>query len=127
MTRTLLTSAAAVALTLGSTAYGGDAGTRTFRGVVTYYLIPAKVMRVNRIVTNPEPGSSYIGDDSILVAMDENMDVRANWTVVDVEYRQYPEPRVIEYELFSEKHRIEVKYQSVQIDIKGNISEYIPQ
>jgi len=106
---------------------GAEPETRNFRGVVTYHLIPAKVMKVNEIVEDPAPGTSYIGDEGILLELEANVDVRANWTVVDIEYYQYEEPKTISYELFGEGHKITVKYHAERIVVFGDISEYIEE
>lgn len=127
MRLSLCAIAATCTLSLGDTALGGEPETRHFRGVVTLHLIPAKVMRINRIIEDPEPGTSYIGDEGILVELDENVEVRANWTVVDVEYREYPQPREIAYELFGEEHRLTVRYRAVNVELDGDISQHIPQ
>lgn len=105
--------------------YGAEPEILKFRGVVTYHLLPAKVMRVNEIVEDPKPGTSYIGDKGILVELDRNIDVRANWTVVDIEYYRYVEPKTITYELFGEVHKITVNYHAESVNIAGDISEYI--
>jgi hypothetical protein len=96
-----------------------------FSGVVTLHLIPAKVMKINEIVENPEPGTSYIGKQGILVEVEENPTVLANWTVVDIRYFRYPEPKTIEYEILSEKHELSVNYHAVNIEITGDLSSYM--
>jgi len=105
--------------------YGAEPETRSFRGVVTYHLIPAKVVKVNEIVEDPEPGTSYIGEEGILVDLEADVDVRANWTVVDIEYYRYEEPKTIKYELFGEEHELTVNYHAERIVVDGDISEYI--
>lgn len=121
----LVLFAAAAALLAIGVGYGAELETNNFRGVVTYYLIPAKVMRVNEIVEDPEPGTSYIGDEGILVELDSDIDVRANWSVVEVEYYEYEKPKVIQYELFEEQHEVTVNHHAVRVSIDGDISEYI--
>lgn len=119
-------AAAATLLVIG-VSYGAEPEANNFRGVVTYHLVPAKVMRVNEIVKNPEPGTSYIGDEGILVKLDRDMDVRANSTVVEVEYYEYDEPKTVQYELLGEEHEITVNYHAVRVVVDGDISEYIQE
>jgi hypothetical protein len=76
---------------------------------------------------NPEPGTSYIGDEGILVEINENVKMMANWTVVRIRYHQYPEPKVISYEILSEEIEITVKYRAVDLNVAGDISTYIKQ
>lgn len=123
----LVLLAAAAALLVVNVSYGEEPGESSFRGVVTYYLIPAKVMRVNEFVKDPEPGASYIGDEGILVQLDEDVDVRANWTVVEVEYYEYEEPKTVQYELLGDEHEITVKYHAVSVVVDGDISEYMEE
>jgi len=106
-------------------AFGAQDEAKTFRGVVTYHLIPAKVMRVNEIVEDPEPGTSYIGDKSITVTFDDEVDVQANFTVVDVEYHEYDRPRTISYELLGEEYQVTVDYYAESVVVDGDISQYI--
>ena len=80
-----------------------------FRGVATGQILPASVLKINKIIENPGPGTSYIGEDSILVDVDVNPEVIANWTVVNVTYIQYHEPKTITYETLSERQAITVK------------------
>lgn len=54
---------AASAVLMGSASQGTEPESKYFKGVVTYHLIPAKVIRVNEIVEDPDPGTSYIGDE----------------------------------------------------------------
>ena len=96
-----------------------------YRGVVTFHLLPAKVMKVNKIIENPKPGTSYIGDEGILVEIDENPNVMANWTVVNLKYYKYPEPKIIRYKLLSEQRQITVHYHAVSVEIDGDLSTYI--
>ena len=98
-----------------------------YRGVVTFHLFPAKVMKVNQIIENPKPGTSYIGEEGILVELDENPNVMANWTVVNIKYYKYPTPKVIKYEILSEQQQIIVNYHVVTVEIDGDLSAYIPQ
>ena len=74
-----------------------------YKGVVTFHLLPAKIIKVNEIIENPKPGTSYIGQEGILVELDENPNVMANWTVVKLQYYKYPKPKEIKYEILSEK------------------------
>lgn len=127
MRLSLCAIAATCAVSGSAVVLGDEPETRTFRGVVTLHLIPARVMRVNGIVEDPAPGSSYIGDDSILVEIGENLDVTANSTVVDVEYLEYPEPKVIDYEVFGDAYRVEVEYRALEVHVDGDISQYIRQ
>lgn len=115
------------ALLVIGVSHGAEPEVNTFRGVVTYHLIPAKVMRVNEIVEDPEPGTSYIGDEGILVELDGDMDVRANWTVVEIEYYEYEEPKTIEYELFGEEHEVTVNHHAVSVVVDGDILQYIEE
>lgn len=96
-------------------------------GVVTYQLLPAKVMRINEIIDDPEPGTSYIGDTSILLEVEENPEVMANWTVVTVKYLEYKEPKTIKYKVLSEQYKITVKYHAVSVEVTGDLSEYITE
>jgi hypothetical protein len=96
-----------------------------YRGVVTFHLIPAKVMKINRIIENPKPGSSYIGDEGILVEIDENLSVMANWSVVNIKYYKYPDPKIIRYSILSEQRKISVHYRAVSVEIDGDLSTYI--
>jgi hypothetical protein len=96
-----------------------------FRGVVTFQLLPAKVLKINKIIENPKAGTSYIGDEGILVRVDENPNVMANWTVVEIKYYNYPEPKVIKYEIFSEQKEIVVNFHAVSVEVDGDLSKYI--
>jgi hypothetical protein len=128
MTRSRLMIAAVCALLATGFLHAGEAArTKTFVGVVTYHVIPAKVIRINRIIEDPDPGTSYIGDESILVELNENVDVMANWTVVEIEYYEYPEPKTIHYEIFSERHSVELSHHACRIEVVGDLSTYIPQ
>ena len=82
-------------------------------------------MRINKIIENPKPGTSYIGEESILVEVDINPQVMANWTVVKIKYYPYQEPRVIKYNILSEQNEISVKYHAVSVLIDGDLSAYI--
>lgn len=82
-------------------------------------------MKVNKIIENPKPGTSYIGDEGILVELDENPTVMANWTVVNIKYYKYPTPKTIMYEVLSDHKEIMVNYHAVMIDIDGDLSAYI--
>lgn len=98
-----------------------------YRGVVTLHLFPAKVMKINKIIENPKPGTSYIGEESILVELDENPNVMSNWTVVNIKYYKYPEPKIIKYKILSEQKQITVNYHAVKIQLDGDLSAYIPK
>ena len=96
-----------------------------YTGVVTYHLIPAKVIKINKILDNPDPGTSNISDDGILFDLDENPNVMANWTVLKIKYFQYHQPKTIKYKILSEEHEITVKYHAVSITIDGDLSKYL--
>ena len=98
-----------------------------YRGVVTYQLFPARVIKINNIVENPKPGDSYIGKKGILVEVDENPNVMANWSVVKIKYFKYPEPKIIKYEIFSEQKELTVNYHAVSVELDGDLSAYIKQ
>lgn len=98
-----------------------------YRGVVTYQLLPAKVIKINNIIENPKPGNSYIGKKGILVEVDENPNVMANWSVVNIKYFKYPEPKIIKYEIFSEQKELTVNYHAVSVVLDGDLSAYIKQ
>ena len=98
-----------------------------YRGVVTLHLLPAKVMKVNGIVESPEPGTSNIGDEGILFEVDESPEVMANWTVVNIKYYRYQEPKVIKYEILGEKNEITVNYHAVSVVIDGDMSKYVQE
>ena len=98
-----------------------------FTGVVTMQLLPAKVIRVNRIIEEPKPGTSVIGEEGMLVEVEENPQVMANWSVVRVRYREYPQPKKIAYEILSESYEISVSYHAVSVEVIGDLSAYIRQ
>jgi hypothetical protein len=98
-----------------------------YSGVVTYHLIPAKVIKINKIIENPKPGTSYIGEEAILVEVEGNPNVMANWTVVRIKYYKYHEPKTIKYEILSEQHEITVNYHAVSVDVTGDLSSYIKE
>lgn len=95
------------------------------RGVVTFQLLPANVLKINKIIENPKPGTSYIGDEGILVRVAENPEVMSNWTVVDIEYYKYHKPKTIKDEILSEQKEITVEYHAVSIFKDGDLSQYI--
>ena len=66
-----------IALFLITNSFGEERNYKYYKGVVTFHLIGAKVIRVNRIIENPKPGTSYIGDNGILVELDENIEIVA--------------------------------------------------
>ncbi len=96
-----------------------------YKGVVTFHLIPAKVIKINKIIENPKPGTSYISDDGILVDVEENPNVMANWTVVEIKYFKYHEPKIIKYNILSEQYEITVNHHAVSVAITGDLSRYI--
>lgn len=55
------------------------------------------------------------------------MDVMANWTVVNLEYYEYPQPKAIQYKLLQEQHEVTVRYHAVKVDVDGDMSQYVPQ
>ena len=115
------------ALLFAEMSQGMEPEVKKLRGVVTYHLIPAKIMRVNEIVKNPEPGTSYIGSDGILIEYEGNLDVMANWSVVDVEFFRYERPKTIRYNLFGEQHEVDVDYHAKSVVVDGDVSQYIEQ
>ncbi len=98
-----------------------------YRGVVTLYLIPAKIIKINKIIENPKPGTSYIGDESILVEVEEGLDVMANWTVVNIKYYKFKKPKIIKYEIFSKQNEITVNFHAVEVVKDGDLSSYIQE
>ena len=98
-----------------------------FSGVVTFHLIPAKVIKINKLIENPKPGTSYIGEEGILVEVEDNPNVMANWTVVSIKYFKYHEPKTIQYEILSEQHEITVNYHAVSLNVIGDLSNYIKE
>lgn len=93
-----------------------------FSGVVTFHLIPAKVIKINKIIENPDPGTRHIGEEGILVEVEENPDVIANWTVVTIKYFKYHKPKTIQYEILSAHHEITVNYHAVSLSVTGDLS-----
>jgi hypothetical protein len=104
---------------------GEESHVGEYTGVVTMQLLPAKIIRINRIIEEPEPGTSYIGEEGILVEVEENPQVMANWSVVRIRYREYPEPKKITYEILSESYEISVSYHAESVEIIGDLSDYI--
>ena len=104
-----------------------NSGPAEYSGVVTYQLLPAKVIKINEIVDNPEPGSSYIGENGIVLEVEENPDVMANWTVVTVRYLEYEEPKTVQYGILLEQHEITVNHHAVSVEITGDLSDYIKE
>jgi len=98
-----------------------------FTGVVTLQLLPAKAIKISRIIEDPEPGTSYIGDKGILLEAKENPELTANWSVVKVKYLEYEEPKTIRYEILAERHEITVKYHAVSVEVIGDLSGYISE
>lgn len=111
----------------GSRASGEEIKLEEYRGVVTYQLLPAKVIKISNIIENPKPGNSYIGNKGILVEVDENPNVMANWSVVNIKYFKYPEPKIIKYEIFSEPKELTVNYHALSVRLDGDLSAYIKQ
>jgi len=96
-----------------------------YTGVVTFHLIPAKVIKINKIIENPEPGTSNISDEGILFDLEENPNVMANWTVLKIKYFQYHQPKTIKYKILSEEHEIMVNYHAVSVTVAGDLSKYL--
>jgi hypothetical protein len=61
------------------------------------------------------------------VEINKPMDVMANWTVVNLEYYEYPQPKAIQYKLLQEQHEVTVRYHAVKVDVDGDMSQYVPQ
>lgn len=116
-----------IILLVSPTASCEDGGPVEFTGVVTFQLLPAKVLRINEIVADPEPGTSYIGDAAVLVEVEENPEVMANWTVVTAKYLEYTEPKTIRYEILNEQYEVSVKYYAISVEVTGDLSEYITE
>lgn len=108
-------------------ALGEESKLQEYKGVVTFHLFPAKVMKVNKIIENPKPGTSYIGEEGILFELDHNPNVIANWTVVNIKYYKYPTPKIVMYEILSERKKITVDYHAVEVEVDGDLSAYIPK
>ncbi len=121
----IITTSIACLLLTAQVSRGEQLKTKEYRGVVTYQLLPAKVIRINEIIKDPKPGTSYIGEKSILVEVDENPKVMANWTVVKIKYYEYEEPKTIKYKLLSEEAEIAVNYHAVSVTIDGDLSAVI--
>jgi hypothetical protein len=119
--------AASTVLSIVGTSQGAEPEVKHFRGVVTYHLIPAKVLRVNEIVGDPEPGTSYIGKEGLLVEFEGKLDVMANWSVVDVAYYKYEQPKTIHYKVFGKDYKVTVSYHAQSVIVDGDISRYIKQ
>ena len=98
-----------------------------YEGVVTLHLIPVKVVKINKIIEDSKPATSYIGDKGIMVRLEDNPNVMANWTVVKIKCFKYPAPETIDYEVLSEKIHIAVNYHAVEVEIKGYLSAYTQQ
>lgn len=113
-------------LFVSTIARGEERALKEFRGVVTLHLLPARVMQINELIENPEPGTSYIGSDGILFDLDENPDVTANWSIVTVKYYQYEEPKPIRFSISAdEDDLITVNYHAVDVVVEGDLSKYI--
>ena len=117
----------ASALMIVGNAGGEEIKQQEYRGVVTYQLLPARVLKINNIIEDPKPGNSYIGKKGILVEVDQNPNVVANWSVVNIKYFKYPEPKIIKYEIFSEQKELAVNYRAVSVELDGDLSAYIQQ
>ncbi len=124
MIKKLLIAAFAYILLSTTPSFAEEMNIKEFRGVVTYHLIPARVMRINTIIEDPEPGSSIIGNESILIEVDDNPDVMANWTVVKIKYYKYPQPKTFKYEALSKEYEITVNYYAEEVVIDGDLSAY---
>jgi hypothetical protein len=127
MKKVLFIMTIATVLVAANLSRGEEKNLEDYRGVVTFQLIPAKVLQVNKIIEDPKPGTSYIGEDSILVEVDENPKVMANWTVVNIKYYKYPSPKIIKYKIFSEQKELTVNYHAVSVVIDGDLSKYIQE
>jgi hypothetical protein len=57
----------------------------------------------------------------------DNPNIIANWTVVDVQYYIYAEPKTINYEILSEQKQLNVNYHAVKVTIDGDLSQYIKE
>ncbi len=108
-------------------AYSQETEYTDYKGVVTLYVIPGKFMRVNKIIENPKPGTSYIGEENLLVEFDNSFEVMSNWTVVTFKYSEYSTPKIIKYTIFDEEKEIIVKYHAVDIKAAGDLSAYTTQ
>jgi len=51
----------------------------------------------------------------------------AKWSVVNIKYFKYPEPKIIKYEIFSELKELTVNYHAVSVERDGDLSAYIKQ
>jgi hypothetical protein len=127
MMKKLLSVAIACFLLTAAISCRDQKNLQEYRGVITLHLLPAKIMKVNRIIKDPKPGTSNISDEGILVEVDENPDVIANWTVVDIKYYKYQKPKVIKYEILGEKSEITVNYHAVRVVIDGDMSKYVQE
>lgn len=116
-----------VVLLMSHTASCTKASPVEYTGVVTLQLLPAKVVRVNQIIEDPEPGTGYISETGILIEVDENPEVMANWTVVTVSYLEYRQPKIIKYEILDEQHEITVKYRAISVEVTGDLPDYISE
>ncbi len=114
-------------LLYGSNSYSQELKYKNYKGVVTLHLIPAKVIRVNKIIETPKPGTSYIGEENILIEIDKNFEIMSNWTVVTFKYSEYNNPKTIKYKIFDEEKEITIKYHAVDLKADGDMSSYIKQ
>jgi hypothetical protein len=91
---------------------------KKFRGVVTLYITPAKVIRINKFVKEPKPGKSCISDEGLLFEMvDDLPEMQCNWTMAEVSYYQYSKPKAIKYMFGDRESRIIVKNRAVSLKI----------
>ena len=125
MGRTAAVLALCLACLLSSAAPGLGGELQEFIGVVPLRLKPAPVVRVNEIVPDPAPGSSYIGKESVLVQVPGNPDLQANWAVVEIEYTRYPEPKTIRYRIGSEEQEITVRHRAEELRVTGNLKDHL--
>jgi len=93
---------------------------------MTVQLLPAKIIRINENKEDPDPGTSYIGDVSIL-EVKENPEVISNWSIVTVNYLDYEKPKIIKYDILSEQYEITVRHRAISLEVIGDLSEYVSQ
>ena len=98
---------------------------KVYEGVVTMTNIPAKVIQINELIEDPEPGKSYIGEKKMIFEVDEMPEVVTNWTILKVEYIKYPQPKTIKYTILSNEQELKVENKVVSLSIVGDLSTYI--
>jgi len=113
-------------LLTNSVAWSAERGTIEFTGVMTVQLLPAKIIRINENKEDPDPGTSYIGDVSIL-EVKENPEVISNWSIVTINYLDYEKPKIIKYDILSEQYEITVRHRAISLEVIGDLSEYVSQ